>query len=94
MIVDRIDSRQVAGAETDLRRDALDELFRRERPLIAEQGSFDPNRDQSDRSSRNREQSTALGMVTYLLGPVKAVYGSDQPDEVLPNLDRLIDRAA
>src|SRR5690606_26345030 len=72
---------------------SLDELWRREPPIIAEDPSYAPNRDLGD-SARRVEQagSGAVDPLAFLAGPVVVSYDSDPSRSDVADLDRLIVR--
>ncbi|ESQ74845.1 hypothetical protein [Asticcacaulis sp. AC402] len=59
----------------------LDELWRGDIPLIAEDGGFDPNRDSAP-YARNGSDST-VSPLAYLTGPVKVIYDSAAENQVV-----------
>jgi hypothetical protein len=61
-------------------RRTLDDLYSRKAPLLAEDGSFDPNRFAGDRAA----QSAPLKVdpMAFLVGPVQVEYGSAAASEV------------
>jgi hypothetical protein len=71
----------------------LDELWGREPPIIAEDPSYDPNRDLGD-SARRVEQagSGAVDPLAFLAGPVVVSYDPDPSRSDVADLDRLIVR--
>ena len=69
----------------------MDELWNREIPLISEDVSFDPNRDQLD-GVKTVATSGGLSPLAFLTGPVEAVYNGDPGDTyVHEKLQELID---
>lgn len=66
-------------------------LWRREAPIIAEDRSFDPNRDrgQADASTAPR---TGVDPLAFLVGPVEVKYGGDPAKTDVADLSRWIDR--
>ncbi|WP_169974824.1 hypothetical protein [Tautonia rosea] len=71
----------------------LDELWQREPPIIAEDPSYDPNRDLGD-SARRVEQTgpDAVDPLAFLAGPVVVSYNSDPSRSEVADLDALIHR--
>ena len=63
---------------------ALDDLWQRRLPLIAEDPGYDPNRD-SVRSASPANPSQAVNPLAYLVGPVEVTYGGD------PSRNRCLD---
>lgn len=57
----------------------LDELWRRDVPLIAEEGGFDPNRDGAPYAKGG---AGTVSPLAYLTGPVKVTYDSAAQDAV------------
>jgi len=55
---------------------ALSDLWQRKTPIIAEEGSFDPNRDSGDIAPTSSVK-TGVNPLAFLVGPVEAVYGGD-----------------
>ena len=70
---------------------SMESLWKREIPLISEEVSFDPNRDQLE-GIVTRASDGGLSPLTFLTGPVKVTYGGDPENSyVSPGLDSLID---
>lgn len=65
---------------------ALDDLWRRTPPIIAEEGAYDPNRDDAFVTERSPVR-TAVDRRAFLVGPVHVVYDSD------PAQTRVVDLA-
>lgn len=55
---------------------SLADLWSRRAPLIAEEASFDPNRDAGDAASRSG-LSTSVPEEAFLVGPVQVAFGGD-----------------
>lgn len=55
---------------------ALDDLWRRRMPIIAEDAGYDPNRDKGERSKESNIQD-GVNPLAYLVGPVLVKYGGD-----------------
>ena len=69
---------------------SLKQLWERTLPLISEDPSYDPNRDQGD-SVRRSNLKGGVDPLAFLAGPVKVVYGSDPRKTRVVDLKRLID---
>jgi hypothetical protein len=70
---------------------SMEDLWNREIPLISEEVSFDPNRDQIE-GIVTRASDGGLSPLTFLAGPVKVSYGGDPGNNfVSGKLDKLID---
>ena len=70
---------------------SMKDLWNREIPLISEEVSFDPNRDQLE-GILTRASDGGLSPLTFLTGPVKVTYGGDPAENfVSGKLDELID---
>ena len=71
----------------------LQSLYERETPIISEENSFDPNRDDWGNSGGNEE--TELSPITYLAGQVTVKYDGDPNNTTIsPELNDLIDFSA
>ena len=69
---------------------SIQSMVERDLPLVTEEKSFDPNRDEYDPNPVAGD--TELSPLTYLTGPVKVTYESEVPQSyVSPNLDQLAD---
>ncbi|MDF1570988.1 MAG: hypothetical protein P1P82_05165 [Bacteroidales bacterium] len=69
----------------------LESLWRRESPLISEESSFDPNRDQLD-GIDPMDVHSELNPYAFLTGPVKATYGGDPAETYITDqLPELVD---
>jgi hypothetical protein len=71
----------------------MEEMWSGEIPLVSEDVSFDPNRDQLDRI-RTVGSRGVLSPLAFLAGPVKVTYDSDEPDMIHPGLEELINGEA
>lgn len=70
---------------------SLEDMWKRELPLISEEASFDPNRDQLEGISTVSTRGN-IHPLAFLTGPVKASYGGDPRETfVSDKLDELID---
>ncbi|HZT41206.1 MAG TPA: hypothetical protein VFA07_03410 [Chthonomonadaceae bacterium] len=69
---------------------ALDDLWERRSPLIAEEGGFDPNRDAGDLPPRSAVK-TGVDPLAFLVGPVEVVYGGDPAKSSVIDLTPYID---
>lgn len=71
---------------------SFEDLIERNLPLISEEKSFDPNRDEYNPNTMSGE--TLLSPLTYLAGPVITQYEAD-PDSnyIAPQLDELVNIA-
>jgi len=70
---------------------SLEQLWGRVPPIIAEDPSYDPNRDLGDTARRSR-LPTGVDPLAFLVGPVRVVYGSDPAKTTVAELGRYIDR--
>lgn len=69
----------------------LEDMWNRRAPVISEETSFDPNRDQIEGVSEGAA-SSVVNPWAFLTGPVKATYGGDPSETyVSEKLDELID---
>ncbi len=68
----------------------MEELWNLEVPLISEEVSFDPNRDQLT-GVKTEASVGGLSPLTFLTGPVKVTYGSEKEDYINSGLEALID---
>ncbi len=71
---------------------SLQQLWERTPPLISEDPSYDPNRDQGD-SARRSTVRTKVDPLAFLTGPVKVVYDADPNKSTVTDLQKLIDPA-
>ncbi|HEY3413092.1 MAG TPA: hypothetical protein VGM51_08540 [Armatimonadota bacterium] len=72
------------GATTVHEERALEDLWQRRTPIIAEASGFDPNRDAGDIAPRSGVR-TGVDALAFLVGPVEVTYGGD------PAKSRVID---
>jgi hypothetical protein len=71
---------------------SLPSLWDRETPLIAEDPSFDPNRDRARPvAGRPGERATAVDPLAFLVGPVEVKYEGDPSKSRVVDLARFID---
>ena len=72
---------------------ALQSLWDREMPAIAEDPSFDPNRDKAPPvAPRPGEKPTGVDPLAFLVGPVEVKYDGDPSKTRVADLSRHIDR--
>lgn len=71
---------------------ALDDLWNRRTPIIAEESGFDPNRDSNDIAPRSAVR-TGVDPLAFFVGPVHLVFDSDPAQTTVVNLERYIDKA-
>jgi hypothetical protein len=69
----------------------LEDLWQRRLPLVAEEASFDPNRDTEAVAPGSPIKQRLSGQV-FLVGPVEVRLGGDPARSRLADLDRYIDR--
>jgi hypothetical protein len=68
----------------------LQSIFERETPMISEENSFDPNRD--DYNNNTGEGKTEIAPVAYLAGQVNVKYDGDPANSLVsPELEKLLD---
>lgn len=73
---------------------SLEDMWQRESPLISEETSFDPNRDQLA-GIDPQDVNSELNPYAFLTGPVKATYGGDPAETYISDkLPGLIDMEA
>ena len=70
---------------------SLEQLWGRVPPIIAEDPSYDPNRDLGD-TARRLQLAGSVDPLAFLVGPVQVVYGSDPAKTTVADLSRYIDR--
>ena len=70
---------------------SLEQLWGRVPPIIAEDPSYDPNRDLGD-TARRLQLAGGVDPLVFLVGPVQVVYGSDPAKTTVADLSRYIDR--
>jgi hypothetical protein len=68
----------------------LEDLWELKKPLLSEEAGFDPNRDVGNLTPAANADS-ALSTLTYLVGPVEAVYGGDPSKTKVADLSKFID---
>ncbi len=71
---------------------AMDHLWQRKEPLVAEESGWDPNRDIGNMVLTGTVK-TAVDPLALLAGPVQVVYDSDPAKTTVADLSRCIDRA-
>jgi hypothetical protein len=71
---------------------SMAELWNRRDPLIAEDKSFDPNRDTGSSGAPNKLKSE-VNPLAFLVGPVEVKYGGDPQKSKVANLKPFIDEA-
>jgi hypothetical protein len=69
---------------------SLDQIWKRELPLISEEARYDPNRDTGDTALRSASGGT-LNPFAFLTGPVRVAYDSNVKQTRVADLERLID---
>ncbi len=70
---------------------SLESMYNRELPIISEETSFDPNRDQIE-GIKTRSAYSEVNPFAFLTGPVKVTYGGDEKETfVNDKLQGLID---
>ncbi len=71
----------------------LSDLWNRREPLIAEDKSFDPNRDAGSGGAQNKLKS-AVDPLAFLVGPVEVKYGGDPKKSTVTDMKPFINNAA
>ena len=72
---------------------SLKQIWERVPPIIAEDPSYDPNRDLGD-SPRRLQLAHGIDPLAFLVGPVEVHYGANAGRPVVADLSRFIDRKA
>src|SRR5262249_45675001 len=70
---------------------SFEQLWGRVPPIIAEDPTYDPNRDLGD-AARRSQLAGGVDPLAFLVGPVQVVYGSDPAKTTVADLGRAIDR--
>jgi hypothetical protein len=71
----------------------LKSIWERKTPVIAEDPSFDPNRDQAPPAApKPGEKSTAVDPLAFLVGPVEVKYDGDPSKTYAVDLSKFIDK--
>ena len=65
-----------------IERRPLADLYARKVPLLAEDAGFDPNRYAGERGAQSNIAGAKVDPMAFLVGPVAAEYGSNQPSTV------------
>jgi len=73
---------------------SLAELWRRERPIIAETETFDPNRDLVDRRGQADADTAYVSRLAFLVGRVQVAFGDTASADEVADLGPYIDRQA
>jgi len=81
------------GEPAVVERRALEDLWSRRTPIIAEDPGFDPNRDTGNIAPKSNLKG-GVNPLAFLVGPVLASYGDDPATSKVANLDAYIDLAA
>ena len=68
----------------------LEDLWQRQRPIIAEDAGYDPNRDQGQRAKESKVKA-GVNPLAYLVGPVLAQYGGQPAPNRVTDLGDFID---
>jgi hypothetical protein len=71
---------------------ALDDIFARRMPIIAEDEGYDPNRDKG-LIAKESNVKDGVDPLAYLVGPVVAKYGGDASKSKVADLSKYIDAA-
>jgi hypothetical protein len=69
------------------------DLWNRRDPLVAEDKSFDPNRDSGSSGAQNKLRSE-VNPLAFLVGPVQVKYGGDPKNNSIANLKPFLDENA
>lgn len=72
---------------------ALEDIWQRRSPLIAEEGGYDPNRDAGDLPPRSAVKQ-GVDPLAFLVGPVEVKYGGDPAKSTVVDLSPYIDHTA
>jgi hypothetical protein len=70
---------------------SFEQLWGRVPPIIAEDPTYDPNRDLGD-AARRSQLAGGVDPLAFLVGPVQVIYGSDPAKTTVADLGRAIDR--
>jgi len=73
-------------------RRALDDLWQRSMPIIAEDAGYDPNRDEGDIAQQSNVKE-GINPLAYLVGPVVADYDADTATSEVADVEQYIDEA-
>lgn len=71
---------------------SLEQLWRRVPPVIAEDASYDPNRDLGDAPQRLNLEG-GVDPLAFLVGPVRVVYDSDPSQTQIGEVEKYIDHS-
>jgi len=74
-------------------RRSLKDVFERKTPIIAEEGTYDPNRDAGDFAASSSIKQE-VDRLAFLVGPVLITYGEDASKSEVTDLGKYIDRDA
>jgi hypothetical protein len=80
------------GAPVVQEQRALDDLWQRRMPIIAEDAGYDVNRDK-DMLSKQSNVKNGVNPLAYLVGPVTVKYGGDPAKSTVADLKPFIDEA-
>jgi hypothetical protein len=80
------------GEPAVVERRALEDLWARRTPIIAEDPGFDPNRDTGNIAPKSNIKG-GVDPLAFLVGPVLARYGEDPAKSYVADLGRYIDNA-
>ncbi|MFW6189828.1 MAG: hypothetical protein ACOC7T_05270 [Planctomycetota bacterium] len=73
---------------------SMDEIWRREHPIIAETETFDPNRDVRDLRGETGAEVGQVSRLAFLTGKVETVFGGDPAETRVVDLSPYIDSDA
>ena len=73
---------------------SLEDLWQRKPPIIAEEASFDPNRDTQDLRGATGANVSSVSRLAFLVGPVTVSYGGDPAQTKVMDLAPYIDGKA
>ena len=73
---------------------SLDSLWQRQRPLISEAATFDPNRDAGSAAAETTAADSKVHPLAFLVGPVEVSYDSDPAQNLILDLTPYVDETA
>jgi hypothetical protein len=79
------------GAPAVVEQRSMQDVWDRKTPLLSEEGSYDPNRDQSNIPLTSSVKTT-VDPLAFLVGPVQTVLGGDPAKSKVVDLSKYIDR--
>lgn len=73
---------------------SLESVYQRERPIIAETETFDPNRDTEDLRGHSGADATDVSRLAFLVGPVHVDFDGEPEETTVADLSPFIDAAS